>query len=276
MSDFDVFDAILAEFEKAEPIIETEEEEVKACQHIETVEDKGSLFCIDCGISLEKSVFHGKEWRFYGQSDSKRSDPNRVQVRKVDERSIYKDVETMPFSDKAKSIANDLFLEVTKGMIFRGNSRKAIICACMFHAHKYIEIPHTQERLIKIFGLTRKESLKGMKFVNQNAPKGSFVHTTHITPEDLIQDIMNKFGATEEQVKEVVDIYNQIKNRSFKLNGSRPQSVGSGVVYYWISTKGVNITLKEFVKKVNLSELTVLKVVKEITDILIQHKNKIK
>lgn len=271
MTDFDIYDAVIAEINKVKET-EHKSDEISSCDHNEIIEENGNQYCADCGITLEKSVFHGKEWRSYAQGDKRGADPNRVQIRRIDERTIYKDVENMPFTDKVKSVANELFLEVTKGLIFRGNSRKAIICACMFHAHKHIDIPQTQERLIRIFGLTRKESLKGMKFVNQNAPKGSFVHTTHITPVDLIQDIMNKFGASDTQTNEVISIYKQIQNKSFKLNGSRPQSVGSGVVYYWISTKGVNITLKEFVKKVNLSELTVLKVVKEISEILIQYK----
>ena len=42
----------------------------------------------------------------------------------------------MGFSDKIISKANKLYDEVTSGNIYRGNSRKAIVFACIFHAYK--------------------------------------------------------------------------------------------------------------------------------------------
>ena len=85
---------------------------------------------------------------------------------------------------------------------------------------------------------------------------------------DLICDIMDKFNATDQQRSEVIKIYESIKNRSFNLNRSRPRSVGSGVVYFWITSKNMNITIKEFAKQVDLSESTILKICKEINMIL--------
>ena len=79
---------------------------------------------------------------------------------------------------------------------------------------------------------------------------------------------MDKFSATPEQKLEVINLYNQIKNKSSRLNRSRPQSVGAGIVYYWICSKKKDITLKQFTKKVSLSELTVNKIAKEIADVI--------
>ena len=79
---------------------------------------------------------------------------------------------------------------------------------------------------------------------------------------------MDKFKASQEQKKEVIELYNQIKNKSSKINRSRPQSISSGLIYFWISMKNIDITLKDFAKKVELSELTISKIAKEISDIL--------
>jgi len=68
-----------------------------------------------------------------------------------------------------------------------------------------------------------------------------------------------------------VNIHNQIKNTSYKLNQSRPKSVASALVYYWIQKTGKNISMKEFTEKVDLSEITVDKLSKEI-DRVIQKK----
>jgi len=267
---FELFEEALNEYERVKSSENNiAEEKDNECKHVNISTAHGAVSCTDCGQELEKTVFQEKEWRYYGAADTKRgSDPTRVQIRKCEERNIFKDVESMNFSDKIVSLANQIYVQVTKGQIFRGNSRKSIIFACIFHAYKLSGHPQTHERLIKIFDLNRKTGLKGLKHVNLNAPKDSAIHTTYITPINLVEDLMNKFSATEEQKSEVIILYNKIKNKSSKLNRARPQSVSSGLTYYWICSKGIDISLKEFAKKADLSDLTINKIAREISDVL--------
>ena len=174
----------------------------------------------------------------------------------------------MGFSDKIISEANKIYFKVTQGKIFRGNSRKAIVFACIFHSYKLSGKPQSHEKLIGIFKLDRKAGLKGLKHVNLHAPKNSQIRTTYITPINLVEEIMEKFSATKEQKQEVIKLYHMIKNKSSRLNRSRPQSVASGLVYFWICSKNKDITLKQFTKKVSLSELTVNKIAKEISEVI--------
>jgi transcription initiation factor TFIIIB Brf1 subunit/transcription initiation factor TFIIB len=285
MADFLIYEKALEEYKKGkETVIETfdklnidsESEDIYSsedfdfeCRHLNINSEKGVDVCTDCGEEISKQIQNSKEWRYYGQTDTRHSsDPNRVQMRKSDERSIYKDVENMGFSEKIISEANKIYFQVTQGQIFRGNSRKAIVFACIFHAYKLSGKPQSHEKLITVFNLNRKTGLKGLKHVNLYAPKKSTIRTTYITPINLIEEIMEKFLATPEQKVEVINLYNQIKNKSSRLNRSRPQSVGAGLVYYWICSKKKDISIKQFTKKVDLSELTVNKIAKEISDVL--------
>ena len=271
MTDFCLFEKALDEYNKQQNNVYSEinKDIDNNCLHKNILNENGVNICYDCGIETEKIIFQDKEWRFYGNSDNKRtSDPNRVHARKIDDKSIYKDVENMGFSDKIVALANQLYMEVTKGQIFRGNSRKALVFSCIFHSFKIQGKPQSHDKLIKIFDLNKKSGLKGLKYVNLNAPKDSLIHTTYITPINLIEDIMDKFEASKEQKNEVINLYNKIKNKSSKINRSRPQSISSALIYYWISYKNINISLKEFSKRVELSELTILKISKEISEIL--------
>lgn len=281
MTDFDLFEKALCEYEltiKNKPetsinintCLNTEESlDFEICKHENFSTDTAIIFCVDCGEELEKNIFQNKEWRFYGQSDNKRSsDPNRVLPRKFEDRNIYKDVENLGFNDKIVHLANQIYTQVTNGQIFRGNSRRAIIFASIFHAFKLHNKPQSHDKLIKIFDLDRKLALKGLKHVNLNAPKESLIHTTYITAENLIEDIMDKFKATDEHKKEVINLYHKIKNKSSKINRSRPQSVASALTYFWICYKGIDISLKDFAKKTDLSELTIDRLSKEISDVL--------
>ncbi len=274
MSEFTLFEQALEEYEKATAVIEEQpscinHETETSCEHENIIHEKGVSVCVECGEEIQTKLDHDKEWRYYGQGDTKHiSDPNRVQMRKLEERSIYKDVESLNFSESIVSKANKIYSQVTKGKIFRGNSRKAIVFACVFHAYKLANHPQSHEKLIRIFNLNRKAGLKGLKYVNLYAPKDSKIRTTYITPMNLVEEIMEMFSATKEQKHEVLELYESIKNKSSKLNRSRPQSVGAGLVYYWICSKNKDISLKDFSKKVALSELTVHKIAKEIAEVL--------
>lgn len=241
------------------------------CEHKNTNIQNGNIYCIDCGIQLSKEVYTAKEWRYYGNNDSsKSSDPTRVHLRKNDEqdKNIHKDVAGLGFSDKIVTDANLIYTEITNNQIYRGNSRKSIIFACIFHAYKLSGKPQTHENLIKVFNITRKSALKGLKLVNLQAPKNSKIHSVHITPENLLEDLIAKFSGSEEHKKEICELYKSIKNKSSRLNRARPQSVSAGLIYYYICKNNIEITLKEFASKSELSELTITRMSKEISTIL--------
>ena len=269
MSQFELFNQALATYKNINISRVSSQKKSTTCPHSDTITESGVVTCISCGEELLHTINHEKEWRYYGPSDSKRSsDPNRVQIRKTEERNINKDVENMGFSETIVTKADELYTQVTKGQIYRGNSRKAIVFACIFHAYKMSGKHQTPDNLVKLFGLTRKNGLHGLKIVAVNAPKDSKIHTTIITPVHLIHDIMNKFRATPSQKTEVIKLYARIKNRSSKLNRARPQSVAAALTYYWIRKKQLDISLKDFAMKVDLSELTINKNAKEVALVL--------
>lgn len=250
---------------------DTYNDAIYSCEHEETTNEGGLITCSNCGEQLKREIMNEKEWRYYGSTDNKRtSDPNRVHSRKIEEKNISKDVENMGFSDPIIIKAEQIYLEVTKGEIYRGQSRKAIVFACIFLAYKLSGNYQSPESLIKLFGLSRKNGLKGLKTVNVNAPKDLIMNTSSIiiTPVHIINDIMDKFKASAEQKNEVVQLYSLIRNKSSKLNRARPQSVAASLIYYWTQKNNIDINIKEFAKKVDLSELTIDKNTKEITMIL--------
>jgi transcription initiation factor TFIIIB Brf1 subunit/transcription initiation factor TFIIB len=238
------------------------------CNH-NLINENGMITCSECGMEMKKSILNDKEWRYFNNSDSGRSgDPSRVCIRKMDDKNIYKDVEGFGFSDKIILKANNIYTHVTNSKIFRGNSRKSIVFACIFHAFKMEGIPQSHDKLIEIFKITRKSGLKGIKHVNLNSSKEIRLNMTHITPDHLLKTILENFKASTDQHQEVVDLYNTVKNRSSKLNRSRPQSIAAGVAFYWITHKKIGISIKEFANIVNLSEITISKMIKELTIVL--------
>lgn len=276
---FDIFDEFDKKHENLSDIEQNIEDDSKdldlvekdvckddSCSHINTVNESGTYLCRDCGVELSKVMSYEKDWRYYGSDDTrKNSDPNRCHIRKVEDKSIFKDVESFGFSEKIVNTANDIYAQVTKGKIYRGNSRKAIIFGCVFHSIKINGKSYTCESLGEIFQLDRKIILRGLKHVSLNAPKSSQIKNKNGTSE-LLDEYIVKFDIKDKDREEIIDIYNKIRNKSTIINRSRPQSVISSLIYYFLCMKNGsnNVNIKDFIKKVKLSELTILKISKEI------------
>lgn len=266
--DSENFDIERDERDKRDNIRDKEDVKTSTCSHINTINESGTYLCRDCGLELSKVMSYEKDWRYYGSDDTrKNSDPNRCHIRKVEDKSIFKDVEIFGFSDKIVNTANDIYAQVTKGKIYRGNSRKAIIFGCVFQSIKINGKSYTCESLREIFKLDRKIILRGLKHVSLNAPKSTQVRNKNGTSE-LLDEYIIKFGINEEDREEIFDIYNKIRSRSTIVNRSRPQSVISSLIYYFLCKKNGsnNVNIKDFVKKVKLSELTICKISKEIEE----------
>lgn len=239
------------------------------CKHDEIVIEGQTQICTICGMTMERDINYNKEWRYYGSMDTRHNgDPNRCNMRKPEEKTIMKDIEKLGFTDKIVQQANCIYQQTTQGHIFRGNSRKGIIFACVYHACKLNNTPQSCEQLMEIFQLDRKIALKGIKFVNLHLSRESPLRQITIDTEHIIVEIMNKFYANDTHIQEVLEIYNKIKNSTSLLKRSRPHSVASGIVRYYIMQKNTSISMDFFKNKVQLSEMTIVRIVKEISKII--------
>lgn len=256
MDSFDVLDTLLAT--PSPPACDVGE-----CSHESIFNDKHTSLCASCGEVISKTISQERDWYFKSGSN-----PSRTQLRTIDDRTIYKDVENLKFSDHVVHIANNIYQGVTEQKVYRGNARRAIISACIFHAYKIIGEPQIYKNLIKTFNLNRKIGLKGLKHVSIHAPKGSPIYTNYITPRTFICYFMEKLQASEETKLRVNELYATIEDRSNKLMRSRPQSIAAGLVYYWTKSQGIDIPLKSFSHMSDLSELTIIKIEKEIASII--------
>lgn len=253
MNDFDLFDKISNEASNSPKVIQ------KDCLHSIIVSDKNGDICSDCGEILE-SVNPQLALKPV-------SDCNRLQSRKTSEKNIFSDIENMGFDEKITNLANKIYLDVVSSNIKRNSSRKAIIFAAVFYSCNVFS-PQNFEKLIQQFRINKKIALGGIIDVNLNISKDIKIKKNYITPTNFIENIMKGLCATEKQVSEAVEIYNKVKNKSSRINRSKPQSTSAGIVYYWITKNNIGITMTDFTKRVGVSAATIIKLLREIEKIL--------
>jgi transcription initiation factor TFIIIB Brf1 subunit/transcription initiation factor TFIIB len=240
------------------------------CCHSESIIEGITRICTDCGAEIEKVQTFEREWRCY-DTDSKRN-PARCIARKSEAMIIFKDLENMGIGENIISVANEIYVQVTKGQIKRGkSSRKAIIAACLFHAYKRLGLPKSCDSLREMFKdakLDKSDFLHGFKHVALNMDKSTGMHTTYITPQDIIYELMGILNATPQQREEAIKFFEELEPHSRVFKESRPQSVAAGIVFHYINLRAhATMTIKEFAAKVKISELTISKIRSEIVRI---------
>jgi transcription initiation factor TFIIIB Brf1 subunit/transcription initiation factor TFIIB len=241
------------------------------CNHTNTINKDDMIICVDCGETIEEEICEEAEWRYYGANDNVESaDPSRCQYRTVVDKGITKDLLSIGFSVDVSNKANELYLIVTKGDIKRSNYRKGIMFACVFYAFIALGKPQTTEYIRKIFKIDKRIVSKGFTYYGLEMPKDKREQYVYITAEHYIPKILKELKITEDHVDNVLTLYNKVKNKSYLLNTSNPQSIASGFVYYYLRKLNVDISPSKFrkVESVNLSEITITRISNEIEEII--------
>lgn len=238
----------------------------KGCMHQDVTQDKTKMICRSCGQVLSICSEDNKEWLNHNVNNQYGKN-TRIHIRKTKEKTIFKDIKQCNFNRNIMDIANETYINITNNKIYRGRSRKAIIYACIMFAHRMLNIQFNNQIILKMFQIDKKSGLMGIRFLHKNLDKSKKRKLSLQKVSNslsTIHNIMTLFHATQNQINEVELLYEKIKNRSSKINRSRPRSIANALIFYWITQKKINIDIEQFSQKVNMSELTINKLLKEI------------
>ena len=192
-------------------------------------------------------------------------------------KNLYKDVEDIDINSNILHYANTIFYNCTENKIYRGKSRKAIILGCLYYSYKIMNSEDRFNELLNIFYITKKEALKGVKYVHGNSSNSSEIRNNHISCLGIIKDIvMRKFNGNQIKLDSILEIYISVSKTDTKyyhlIESSKPYSLASGIIYYWIITNNINININKFSEIIKLSPMTIRSKYKLIENIIV-HKN---
>lgn len=233
-----------------------EENAAFTCTHARTVVDKNMYVCSDCGYS--EKVKDGQT--YVSHKVYKRSDKDY---------NITSSLSLKGFDSEVIATANKIYNCVVDDKTRRTGNKSSIICACVFQAFKIHNEPVDYSEIYEKYGIKRKSALKGLKIVNAEIAhrKDLSFHNvilTPIIPENFIVSYMEELKASEESIKEVLEIYKKIKVYE-ELDMSRPQSIAAGVIFYWLKKRGTLEAMKIIEDQAKLSQLTISKKAKIVS-----------
>jgi len=243
------------------------------CDHEDIFEDSGSRICRDCGLVDEILDFE-PEWRNYGGDKNS----SRCCSVKGNIWSIEKDFEKWNIDVPAaiRIQTETRYIEIMK-MIKekkdkksgRGRGRKAIIAACLLFVFRKEGDYRTFDELKDMFQLTKKNMFNGLTSYFETFKDDRVVY---ISPEDLIHRVLVMTGVDQSHYSNIVRITRALENTSKILNRSKPSSVASAVVYYYLCLnpsykEELGLTKASFAERAKLSDITITKHVKEISKV---------
>jgi transcription initiation factor TFIIIB Brf1 subunit/transcription initiation factor TFIIB len=253
-----------------EQIEQESDEETVECLHSQVSDVEGSTICVDCGIKLSEELLDNEN-RYYGVSDTRYiKDPSRHNQRKIEDRSLYGDLEPLGFPKEIIERANNYYTEIIKNKIYRAGNRKSIVFACTYHAYGDIQEPRVPSELATKFNLDKKGVSNGLKtFSNvfRKRPGKKYIDAIDLVPK-ILTDLNIERSKHKSCKEDIEKIYNFVQSKTKTFSSSNPQSIAAGIVYYYLKLNKVLISRSEFAKIVNLTDITFTKIATDIHKVI--------
>jgi len=245
--------------------------DTRTCQHINRYEDASGLYvCRDCKAEIDVMNFD-QEWKYYSDCGVASKDPSRCHKIKPSGKSIEKVFQELPFEVPQAIIVHveKKYNKIIGDQTIRGDRRKAIIAACLLFTYREFGQHRTSDFIKNMFGLTKKKMSSGLISYYESFPEA---RTLSEKPHDLLRWILSLAGIEECHYRKTLYICKYVEESSVILKRASPQSVASAAVYFYLCINPVlkeklGLTKNKFAEKVLLSDITVSKLLQEVTRI---------
>lgn len=242
------------------------------CPHKATYRTESGLHvCYRCNKELE--IFsHEAEWRYYDNHvGGSFNDPSRCHSVRSEFKSLKKTFDTLKIDvpDAIRHQTEQDFSIIVGDKTLRSRNRNSIIAACLFHAYIKFGECRTNDYIRDMFDLSRRDMSKGIKEYQKVFPESRSVL---VRPHDLVSWIFYLTDIDRRHYANVIKILDYITNTSAMINRSTAQSVANAAIYFYLRLnpeyqEKLGLTKSVFANLVNLSEITISKLVKEISSI---------
>lgn len=187
---------------------------------------------------------------------------------------IIKDLENIAIPEDVKQEANELFKRLK--IRTRGKRRKKIIYYCIFFAYRKLNIIKEPKELCKLLGISNPNTNKDFfhKFYNllDEKQKKEFKINEEVKPEDLLENTFEilsnslNFNLNSFCLKEIEELLKHIRQTCIMIEEEfSPKLIAAGATFLYLCNNGVTMSIKEYSKLLDCSELLLNKFIKITT-----------
>lgn len=189
-----------------------------------------------------------------------------------DERSeyeVFKKIDNIVFNQKINRKIMDMAKNYYKKLcskdenenkiLTRGKNRTSLIVACIYISSQNNNSPINEKKLLQIFKIKKTDLTRGLKkFSELEKSKKININKNNSNIHDLINLYGNQFNFN----KDIIKIIHLVYIRSLMINilkNSSDRSVCSGLFYFISMLFKLNLSKKNIIEKINISEVTLNK-----------------
>jgi len=187
-----------------------------------------------------------------------------IQFTNKNNRSILNDLAKYDqFSDDIKIRANAIYLKMNP-TTNRAKKRTFLLFYCIYNAYKELNIDIDPSELGDIFGLTSGELQKTSSMFSRLQTNYKPINKPR-TISNYINDYCNNIGL-KDYVDDIIQLSDSILEKNIDLNQSATQPVAAGMIKYYMTSNGIELSNKEFLAKVaKRSDTTIEAMYKKIS-----------
>lgn len=302
-SDFECFKSFQAFGDKKKAITNVNVEQENCCgvpfDLWESVD--GTSMCPHCGYQIIGNLDTSAEYRYYGNEDSKSSDPTRCGL-PIDQLLPYSSLSTMisgknnqlkrlhswtsvPYKERSLKIvfdiiqnacntlklnssvsqmAKSIYHSIRDQQLSRGRNRNALISACIYNSCKCNDVKILPQEICDYFQLNFCDLCDGHKTLSELLINSNFqVEIKQSEWNDYLERYCIHLGFADSEITIIMELAKKIQELSI-LKKHIPQSFASGVLYYYIEKHKKKIPKDKLIEVCNISKVTIDKIYSKI------------
>jgi len=191
------------------------------------------------------------------------------------ERSLYNVFNTIAQKCEAASLpkciideSKILYKSISNKKISRGNNRKGLIAATVYHSCKTKNVPRSTKEIAKVFDIKIGVMTKGIKqfyHLYNSIHKKQIISKTPTQPVDYIERFISQLSLPDKvcELSKTIAIKSFEKKLTYK---NTPPSIAVGCIYLSCQLLNHPINKKLISEKCNISEVTINKCYKKLND----------
>lgn len=238
--------------------------ETDVCLHAKTSRLNGQTHCRDCGETLPS--FCKEDTKFFDDASTVLASDHKLP------KSIRKELDILPLAEAVKDRADKIYAEKVGTNTYRSNVRQEVKFNCLFEAFKQLGIYKDPCEIAKMLKIKRKGMSRGILRCSFLCTGKETTQTMAITAVHLVPEMLTRNGVEFDQshLEDIARIHDYAKERSEILNRSKPQSIASSLVYFYLRKKDKDhkINKADVAKNCGVSMMTISKLDLELEQIL--------
>lgn len=212
-----------------------------------------------------------EETHVYNGSEVNPEFTNHHVITKSKEKTLKSELRSKGFPAEIINKADEIFVKMKFGLK-RGVRRKQLIFYCAQAAYNELGISIDPSQLASTCGITYSEISKANSMCSPSKT-GYKPPSEFKLPQDFIETYYKKimdlnildFG--ENAQENIINICNEVMNKSSELKEEKPQTVAAAVLVFYLELNGCSLKKDKYTEIFNKSDMAIIKIKNKVSSI---------